>query len=117
MHTKARTTTGREQRHARIRARVSGTAVRPRLAVYKSNRYLHAQLIDDTAGRTLIAGSTKEAASGVKKVDAALKLGQDLAGKAKSAGITEVVFDRGGFRYTGRLKVLAEAARAGGLKF
>jgi large subunit ribosomal protein L18 len=109
--------TGRIERHARIRARVSGTSLRPRLAVYKSNRYLHAQIIDDTVGRTLAAGSTKEIAKGEKKVDAAEKLGAELAAKAKAAGISQVVFDRGGFRYTGRLKVLAESARKGGLVF
>ncbi len=117
MHTKPRTITGRIERHARIRARMAGTAARPRLAVYKSNRYLHAQIIDDTTGKTLLSGSTKGAAAGIKKVDAATKLGAELAAKAKAAGITEVVFDRGGFRYTGRVAVLATAAREGGLKF
>ena len=117
MHTKTRTNTGREQRHARIRARVAGTAARPRLAVYKSNRYLHAQIIDDAAGRTLAAGSSKAFAAGTKKSDAAVKLGAELAAKAKAAGITRVVFDRGGFRYTGRVAALAAAARQGGLQF
>lgn len=106
---------GLAQRHKRIRARISGTAARPRLAVYKSNRYLHAQVIDDAAGKTLVAGSTKEV--GGKKMDAAEKLGGQLAAAAKAAGITAVVFDRGGFRYTGRVAKLAEAARAGGLTF
>ncbi len=97
----------RTRRHNRIRAKVKGTSERPRLAVYKSNRYLEAQLIDDTAGRTLVSG----------KMDDAEKLGAELAQKAKTAGITKVVFDRGGFRYTGRVASLADAARKGGLEF
>ena len=112
--------TNRARRHARIRAKIMGTAERPRLAVYKSNRYLHAQIIDDTAGKTLVAGSTKEASTGkkpVKKMDAAKTLGLELAKRAKAAGIEAVVFDRGGFRYTGRITTLANAAREGGLKF
>ena len=114
----------RERRHARIRAKIMGTPERPRLAVFKSNRYLHAQIIDDTLGKTLVAGSTKEVgaqankgAKGVKKMDAAKLLGLDLAKRAKAAGIEQVVFDRGGFRYTGRITTLADAAREGGLKF
>jgi large subunit ribosomal protein L18 len=112
-----------QRRHARIRAKIAGTQARPRLAVYKSNRYLHAQIIDDNAGKTLVAGSTKVVAEKgkkgkeVKKMDAAKALGLDLAKRAQAAGITTVVFDRGGFRYTGRVSMLAEAAREGGLKF
>jgi large subunit ribosomal protein L18 len=111
------------RRHARIRAKVTGTEARPRLAVYKSNRYLHAQIIDDIAGKTLVAGSTKVVAEKgkkgkeAKKMDAAKALGLDLAKRSIAAGITTVVFDRGGFRYTGRVSMLAEAAREGGLKF
>ncbi len=97
----------RERRHNRIRAKVKGTALRPRLCVYKSNRYMEAQLIDDTAGRTLASG----------KMDDATKLGVEIAKKAQAAGVTTVVFDRGGFRYTGRVAQLAEAARLGGLTF
>ncbi|MBP9711000.1 MAG: 50S ribosomal protein L18 [Candidatus Pacebacteria bacterium] len=108
---------GRQRRHNRIRAKVMGTATRPRLAVYKSNRYLHAQVIDDEAGKTLVSGSTKDVAAKAKKTDAAKMLGVELAKRAKAAGITEVVFDRGGFRYTGRVATLADAAREGGLKF
>ncbi|HVV15137.1 MAG TPA: 50S ribosomal protein L18 [Candidatus Paceibacterota bacterium] len=108
-------TISRSRRHARIRARVMGTAARPRLAVYKSNRYLHAQVIDDEAGKTIVAGSTKGMKA--KKTDAAKALGMALAKAASAAGINEVVFDRGGFRYTGRVAVLATAAREGGLKF
>lgn len=111
---------GKDRRHKRIRAKVIGTAERPRLAVYKSNRYLHAQIIDDSKGVTVVAGSTKAekgAKKQAKKMDAAKTLGAELAKKAKAAGITTVVFDRGGFRYTGRVATLAQAAREGGLKF
>jgi len=107
----------RTRRHNRIRASVSGTAARPRLAVYKSNRYLHVQIIDDTAGKTLVAGSTQSLAKGTKKMQGAKALGAEVAKKAQTAGITEVVFDRGGFRYTGRVAELAAAAREQGLKF
>lgn len=99
--------TNRIRRHNRIRAKVIGTAERPRLCVYKSNRYLEAQLIDDTAGRTLAA---------VKVADAQ-KAGEEIAKKAKAAGVRTVVFDRGGFRYIGKVATLAEAARKGGLEF
>ena len=106
-------TQSRISRHARIRARVSGTSERPRLAVYKSNRYVHAQLIDDEAGKTLVAGTTK--GSKAKKTAAAEALGKDLAKRAAALGIKAVVFDRGGFRYTGRVALLAEAVRASGI--
>ena len=108
--------TSRISRHKRIRAKVVGSAARPRLSVYKSNRYLHAQIIDDERGITLASGSTKEAA-GKKKTDASVWLGTEIAARAKGKGVAEVVFDRGGFRYTGRIMAFAEAARAGGLKF
>lgn len=106
----------RESRHNRIRAKVQGTAARPRLAVYKSNRYLHAQIIDDAAGKTLVSGSTQEMGKD-KKMAAAEKLGLELAKRAKAAGVSKVVFDRGGFRYIGRVATLADAARKGGLEF
>src|SRR3989344_6651594 len=96
----------RERRHNRIRAKVKGTLARPRLCVYRSNRYMEAQIIDDTAGKTLVSG----------KMDDAKKLGVEIAKKAKAAGIEAVVFDRGGFRYTGQVALLAQAARDGGLK-
>ena len=115
---------GRERRHRRIRSTVVGTAARPRLSIYKSNRYMHAQLIDDSVKKTLLAGSTKvaaakgaRAAKTMTKTEAAKKLGVELAKAAQAAGITTVVFDRGGFRYTGRVVILAEAAREGGLTF
>ena len=107
----------RTRRHKRIRAVIQGTTVRPRLAVYKSNRYLHAQIIDDTKGITVVSGSTQALPKGTKKMTGAKSLGVDLAKKAQAAGIVEVVFDRGGFRYTGRVAQLAAAAREGGLKF
>ncbi|MBI2004870.1 50S ribosomal protein L18 [Patescibacteria group bacterium] len=107
----------RARRHARIRTRVIGSAPRPRLAVYKSNRYLHAQIIDDAQGKTLVSGSTKTIAAGKKKMDAAELLGAALAKQALAAGITAVVFDRGGFRYTGRVAMLAASARKAGLTF
>ena len=107
----------RTRRHARIRARVIGTSSRPRLTVYKSNRYLHAQIIDDAQGKTLVSGSTQALPKGTKKMAGAKALGADLASKAKAAGISAVVFDRGGFRYTGRVARLAQAARENGLTF
>lgn len=105
---------GRTRRHSRIRSKVVGSAARPRLAIYKSNRYLHVQLIDDAKGMTLVSGTTK----GMKKTaDDAATLGTELARLAKEKGIGAVVFDRGGFRYTGKIARLADAARAGGLSF
>ncbi len=99
--------TNRISRHNRIRAKVSGTAERPRLCIYKSNRYLEAQVIDDTKGTTLAA----------VKMDDAKKAGAEIAKQAKAKGVSAVVFDRGGFRYTGAIATLADAAREGGLKF
>lgn len=94
-------------RHNRIRSKVQGTAARPRLAVYRSNRYLEAQVIDDAAGKTLFSA----------KMDDAAKLGAEMAKRAKAAGIETVVFDRGGFRFAGKVAAIAAAAREGGLKF
>ena len=96
-----------QRRHTRIRAKVKGTPERPRLAVYKSNRYLEAQVIDDTVGKTIFSA----------KMPDAQKLGATIASRAKEKGISRVVFDRGGFRYTGSIAVLADAARKGGLQF
>ena len=95
------------RRHKRIRAKVAGTPARPRLAVYKSNRYLEVQVIDDTIGKTIFSAKMKDAS----------KLGLEIARRAKEKGIDKVVFDRGGFRYTGSITVLADAARKGGLEF
>lgn len=111
---------GRIRRHRRIRKKVFGTAARPRLAVYRSNRHIHAQLIDDVAGRTVAAASTLDAelrSGATGNADAAAKVGSLLAQRAKVLGIGEVVFDRGGFMYHGRVAALADAAREGGLEF
>lgn len=106
-----------ERRHRKIRARLSGTAARPRLSVYKSNRFIVAQLIDDEAGTTLVAGSTAEFMKEGTKVAAAKRLGLELASRAKEKKIEAVVFDRGGFRFAGRVAAVAEGAREGGLTF
>ena len=109
----------RRRRHNRVRKRVTGTAARPRLAVFRSAKHISAQVIDDRSGRTLVAASTVEPdlrASG-GNVAGAEKVGELLAQRAQSAGIETVVFDRGGFMYHGRVAALAEAARNGGLKF
>ncbi|HAI98990.1 TPA: 50S ribosomal protein L18 [Candidatus Peribacteria bacterium] len=103
-------------RKRRVRAKVSGTSARPRLAVYRSLTRLTVQIIDDTVGKTLLAASTKEVKS-KPNVKGAAKLGEFIAGKAKEKGITTIVFDRAGYAYHGRVKALADAARAGGLKF
>jgi large subunit ribosomal protein L18 len=105
----------RAGRHARIRARVSGTAVRPRLAVFKSNRFIYAQLIDDTKGVTLAAVDSRTHKG--TPSEAAVVIGAEIAKKAQAAGITAVVFDRGGFKYQGIIAALADSARAGGLTF
>jgi large subunit ribosomal protein L18 len=104
-------------RKQRIRARVIGTATRPRLTVYCSLTTIYAQLVDDTAGKTIAAASSKEAKSKSKNVEAATKVGELIAKKAKDAKITAIVFDRNGRRYHGRVKALADAARKSGLTF
>ena len=108
--------TQRTKRHARIRARVQGTAQQPRLAVYRSNRAVYAQLIDDVAGHTLAAADTRSSGSGTLQ-ERATAVGAAIAKAAADAGITEAVFDRGGFRYHGIVKTVADGAREGGLKF
>ena len=110
----------RRRRHKRVRRRVEGTAERPRLAVFRSNKHITAQLIDDLAGRTLASASSvepslRETSGG--NIAAATAVGSLVASRAKSAGITTVVFDRGGFAYHGRVAALADAARAEGLEF
>ena len=112
----------RTKRHLRIRNHVKGVAERPRLAVFRSNKHIYAQIIDDGLGHTLAASSTldKEVAGAVEKtynVDAAKAVGESVAKKALDKGITAVVFDRGGYLYHGKVKALAEAAREAGLKF
>ena len=108
----------RERRHRRIRGKVAGTAERPRLAVFRSNKGIFAQLIDDETGRTL-AGASWLGLKGFKgnRIDQAAEVGKAVAAAAKKAGIESVVFDRGGYLYHGRVKALAEGAREGGLKF
>lgn len=111
----------RDRRHRRVRKKVAGTAERPRLAVYRSNRHMVAQVIDDSAGQTLAAASTvepalKSAATGKGKSGAAAQVGRLVAERAKEKGISKVVFDRGGSRYHGRVAALADAAREAGLE-
>ena len=100
----------------RIRGKVSGTAARPRMTVFRSNKQIYVQLIDDEAGKTLCASSSKALEAG-PKIEMAAKVGKAIAEKALAAGITEVVFDRNGYLFHGRVKSLADAAREGGLKF
>jgi large subunit ribosomal protein L18 len=111
----------RLRRHTRVRKKIYGTAERPRLAVFRSNKHLLLQVIDDEAGRTLAAASTTEASERATgnggSVEAATRIGKLLAERAKAAGIDKVVFDRGGFAYHGRVAAAAEAAREGGLEF
>ena len=112
----------RLKKHKRMRNRFSGTAERPRLSVFRSNNHMYAQIIDDTVGNTLVAASTleKDVKSELKKtndVEAAAYLGTVIAKKALDKGIKEVVFDRGGFIYQGKVKALADAAREAGLEF
>ena len=105
----------RKRRHARVRATIKGTPERPRLAVFRSNRFVSAQLIDDTTGKTLASAHGREFPGAQSKQ--ATSVGSAIAKKAKVAGIKAVVFDRGGYRYGGQVKSLADAAREGGLTF
>ena len=112
----------REKKHARLRNRFSGTAERPRLAVFRSNNHMYAQIIDDTVGNTLVAASTAEKAvkaelAKTNNVEAAAYVGTVIAKRALEKGIKEVVFDRGGFIYQGKIQALADAAREAGLDF
>ncbi len=113
---------GRERRKLRIRRKISGTAERPRLTVFRSLKHIYAQVIDDVAGKTLAHVSTlskdvKPQADDQKKSDAATLVGKTIAAQLKSKGITKIVFDRNGYLYHGRIKALAEGAREGGLEF
>ena len=115
-------TAARENKHRRLRNRLVGTAERPRLAVFRSNNHMYAQIIDDTVGNTLVAASTmdkdvKAACEKTNNVDAAAQVGTAIAKKALEKGITTVVFDRGGFIYQGKVQALADAAREAGLEF
>jgi large subunit ribosomal protein L18 len=112
----------RLRRHARVRKQMAGDAARPRLSVFRSLHHIYVQLIDDSTGRTLAAASTREkdVAAGLasqKSVGAAQKVGQAIAERAKAVGVTSVVFDRGGYKYHGKIKALADAARGAGLEF
>lgn len=108
----------RQRRHRRVRRRVEGTPERPRLTVFRSNRGIYAQLIDDLAGRTLAAASSVELKeNGLSKLEQAEKVGELIAGRAKENQVEQVVFDRGSYLYHGRVKALAEGARKGGMKF
>ncbi len=106
----------RARRHRRIRASVRGTAERPRLSVFRSNRYMYAQLIDDDKAVTVASASSKDLAKKTL-MEQAKAVGERVAKDGKAKGVTKVVFDRGGFTYTGRIKALADAAREGGLEF
>ncbi len=112
----------RASRHARVRKNLAGTAQRPRLNVFRSSIGIYAQIIDDAAGHTLVSASSvdkelRERVKGLKKSEQAKLVGKTVAERAKSKGITAVVFDRGGFKYIGRVKALADGAREGGLQF
>jgi large subunit ribosomal protein L18 len=104
-------------RHKRVRAKAEGTAAKPRLCVFRSNQHIYAQLIDDTTGKTILAVNDASVKGKEKKVDSSKKIGSEIAKMAVEKKITEVVFDRGGYKYHGRVKALAEGAREGGLKF
>jgi large subunit ribosomal protein L18 len=106
----------RRKRHSRVRLRIAGSAERPRLSVFRSTKYIYAQVIDDTTGRTLAAASSRESElGGATKVDVARAVGKAVAERAKAAGVSAVVLDRGGYQYHGRVRSLAEGAREGGL--
>lgn len=105
----------RVRRHNRIRSRISGTAERPRLALFKSNRFISVQLIDDVAGRTLASAHGREFPGSLGAQ--AIAVGKAIAERAKAAGVTTIVFDRGGYQYAAQIKSLADAAREGGLAF
>jgi large subunit ribosomal protein L18 len=109
----------RYRRHLRVRKKVTGTAARPRLVVFRSLKHITAQLVDDVAGRTLMTVSSGTGGGEVtgKKTDQSLEVGKRIAARAKDAGITRVVFDRAGYKYHGRVKAVADGARQGGLEF
>ena len=106
----------RHRRHLRVRKKVSGTADRPRLVIFRSLKHISAQIVDDVAGRTLLTVSSTDLETG-KKTEKSLEVGKRVAERAKSAGITKVVFDRAGYKYHGRVKAVADGARKGGLEF
>lgn len=117
---RVKTTDSRQRRHLRVRKKVRGTAARPRLAVFRSNKHIYAQVIDDVAGRTLASASTMETSArgaDTGTVAAARSVGERVADRAKGAGVGTVVFDRGGFKYHGRVAAVADGARSAGLEF
>ena len=117
---RVKTNDSRRRRHLRVRKKVRGTAARPRLAVFRSNKHIYAQVIDDVAGRTVASASTMEPTvrgGGGGTVTAARAVGERVADRAKSAGVSTVVFDRGGFKYHGRVAAVADGARSAGLEF
>lgn len=112
----------RKRRHMRVRKKISGTAQVPRLSVFRSLKHTYAQIVDDVAGRTLVSASTldpdiREQVAGLSKTEQAKVVGKRLAEKARAQGLTRVLFDRGGYKYHGRVKALADASREGGLRF
>lgn len=112
----------RQRIHRRIRRKISGSSARPRLCVYRSSKYIYAQIVDDTQGKTLVAASTREKdirgdLKNAGNIQASKLVGKAIAERAKAKGIESVVFDRGGYLYHGRIKALADAARESGLKF
>ena len=115
----AKTTTAsakRERRHVRVRRHLAGTQARPRLVVFRSLKHIYAQLVDDTANRTIATVGDQDILT-MKKTEKATEVGKRIAERAKAAGITQVVFDRAGYQYHGRVKAVAEGARKGGLEF
>jgi len=106
----------RYRRHLRVRKKVHGTAARPRLVVFRSSKHIYAQLVIDGAGKTVLTVTDHDIAEG-KKTERALEVGKRVAARAKDAGITQVVFDRAGYKYHGRVKAVADGAREGGLEF
>lgn len=120
MITKLDKNASRKKRHARVRSKITGTAERPRLNVFRSNKYIYAQLIDDTNGVTLVSASSMEkdfTGESTGNLEAAAKIGETIAKRATEKGLNSIVFDRGGYLYHGRIKALAEAARENGLQF
>ncbi|GKU76694.1 50S ribosomal protein L18 [Paenibacillus sp. L3-i20] len=122
MITKGDKNKARLKRHLRVRKKINGTAARPRLSVFRSSKHMYAQLIDDVAGVTIVSASTQdkelvEAIGNGGNVEAAAKVGELIAKRAQAHGVTEVVFDRGGYLYHGRIQALATAAREAGLNF
>ncbi|RIV24543.1 50S ribosomal protein L18 [Alicyclobacillaceae bacterium I2511] len=122
MITKANRNTARQRRHLRVRKRVNGSTERPRLNVFRSNQHIYAQVVDDITGQTLVSASTLEKAFRVEipnggNMEAARQVGSLVAKRALEKGLTQVVFDRGGYLYHGRVQALAEAAREAGLEF